>query len=237
MQNEDGNATTPETPRLRIPEEYRRGFAKLIVLEDDPLGELLAAFEEENPTLYYSEFSERVASRVSTVPAEDIDAIVETLVSLYEIRPNVGTQIPEFAELLVEAVERSEDGELQLTNENRDRFKDRLVRLLDVAALDATSKALDVLLEHEHTLHSARIMTDIRPIFGSNTEDPPEAMLINHMLKLSYHDESEEVKEFYVALDTEAVSLLIKTLERANSKAESLKRMLERTRVPYIDAG
>jgi len=235
LQDNYENAATPDTPNLRIPEEYRRGFAKLIALEDDPFRELLAAFEKQNPMLYPFEFAERVSSSVSSIPAEDIETIVETLVSLYELRPSVDTEVLEFVELLVEALERSEVEHLQLPKEQRDGFKDRLIQLLDVTALDATSKALNVLLEHEHTLHSARIMTDLRPIFGPNTEDPPEAMLINHMLKLSYHDESEATKEFYIALDTEAVSKLIETLERATSKAQSLKQLLKSTGVPYID--
>ena len=58
--------------------------------------------------------------------------------------------------------------------------------------------------------------------------------MIVHTLKISYH-EGRRVKEFFVSLDPEQVDELIRVLGRAESKAESLKRMLSATNVPYID--
>lgn len=166
--------------------------------------------------------------------------IIETLVSLHGVRTNWNLAIPELAELVTHASTR--DAGLELADEERERLEGRLALLLEVdsldatsKALDATSKALDVLLESEHTLHDARIITDVRPVFGQNAEKPPTGVMVIHTLKISYHDESEEVKELYVAMGAGDIGALDADLDRANQKAESLRRMLEPTGVSYID--
>lgn len=220
---------------MRIPEEYRSGFAKLIELKDEPFKELLTTLEEERPALYYTEFSARAARKIRAIDPEGVRDIIETLVSLHGVRTNWNLEIPELVEVVSQAVEGDE--ELKVSSAELDGFEGRLISLLEIDSLDATAKALDVLLEHEHTLHDVRIMTDIRPVFGQDVEKPPTGTMIMHVLKISYHDESEEVKEFYVALDARDIEVLDTELERANQKAESLKRMLKSTGVPYIDAG
>lgn len=223
-------------PELRIPERYHAGFAKIIRLEDEPFQELLSVLREEPPALDHEELSARIAPKVSAVSPGDIDDILETLDSLYAARARFALPVAGFAEAVRRAVEQSDAAEPRLPEEDGKRLKERLTRLLDIDALDATRKALDVLLEHEHTLHGARIMTDIRPVFGPSTDDDPTGAVIVHMLKLSYHDESEDVKEIYLALETGDIGILIDIFRRANSKADSLKRVLKRAKVPYIDA-
>lgn len=229
------NGAAPKTPRLRIPEEYRSGLATIAGLSDKLFRGLLAAIEEEHPALYYTEFSARVSRRASDINPSDVRDIIETLVSLNRVWASWNLEMPELAEIVSDAAVKDE--ELKLPVEGRGAFEERLALLLGIDSLEATSKALDVLLEHEHTLHSVRIMTDVRPVFGPNVEEPPIGTMIVHLLKLSYHDESEEVKELYVALDTRDTERLRAELERADQKAESLKRMLGPTGVPYIEAG
>ncbi len=230
-----GNGARRNPPRMRIPEEYRDGLAKLLELPDESFRELLVAIQEERPTLHYADFSARVARKISGIKPNEVQDVIETLVSLYGVRTRWGLEIPELAQIVTQATEW--DWESEFSGEERDSFEGRLVLLLGIDSLDATSKALDVLLEHEHTLHDVRIMTDVRPVFGQNADEPPIGTMVVHMLKISYHDESEEVKEFYVALDAGDTRALSAELERADQKAESLKRMLGPTGVPYIDAG
>lgn len=231
---DDKNGAGQRPQRMRIPEEYRSGLAKIIGFTDDLFRGLLRAIEEERPTLYYTEFSARVARRASGINPSDVRDIIETLVSLHGVRASWNLEIPELTEVVREAIERDE--ELGLSGEERAGFGERLALLLEVDSLDATSKALDVLLEHEHTFHDVRIITDIRPVFGQDAEKSPTGAMIVHVLKISYHDQSEEIKEFYVALDPGNIGALSTEIERANQKADTLKRMLEPTGVPYIDA-
>ena len=108
--------------------------------------------------------------------------------------------------------------------------------MLGVDALDVSARATDLMYEHEHTVHGPiRVLTDVRPIFGSDPEGDPKGVVIAHTLKISYH-EGRQIKEFFVALDSEQLSELAGVLERATLQAESWKRMLSGTGVPPIGA-
>lgn len=235
MNTENENGTTQDPPRIRIPEEYRSGLVKISEFTEESFRKLLVAIEEEPPALHYTEFSGKIARKTSTVGLSNVRDIIETLISLHGVQTNWSLEIPELVELVTQALEREE--ELGLTSEERDKLAKRLILLLELDSLDATSKALDVMLEQEHTLHDVRTLTDVRPVFGHDAETPPTAIMVVHTLKISYHNEGEEVKELYVALSAGEIETLRADLERANQKTESLRQMLEPTGVPYIDAG
>ena len=64
-------------------------------------------------------------------------------------------------------------------------------------------------------------MTDVRPVFGSDTKAPPAAAVLVHMLDLSYQKDGD-IKHLYIAMDSMDIDTLRETLDRAETKAESL---------------
>lgn len=225
-------------PEIRIPEEYERGFFEIRELEEEQASELLAALESEPPTLNRVDSHARVASKVGdAVPRGELDRIMEVLSSLYGLRDSMAVrELSDFAEIVCDAMDASDTEELWFEDgEDRELFKDRLIRLLSVDSLDIAARATDLLYEHEHTIHGpARVLSDIRPIFGPDPEDPPKGAVVVHTLKFNYH-EGRRVQEFFLALDASQVDELIGVLERARSKDGSLKRMIAAADVPSID--
>lgn len=219
---------------LRIPKEHQGGFKKLVgLVENDSVQELLSALREIPPILYGSGLPSKVASRVDTIPRSDIDDVMEVLLPLYLLRARYESSAPDFAEDVCRAMDRSGNEELQLLDKERERFKDCLIELLSVDSINLGVKAQEVLFENEHSFLSARIVTDTRPIFGSDPEDLPEGMVVVHMLKITYRA-GDQRKDFFVALDTADVSALSGVLSRAETKAESLKSLLDATETLYI---
>lgn len=221
---------------VRIPEGYEERFVRLRDLRAETVRELVSALETEPPTLDHYDLGPRIAPLINTLAPHDVDAIVRTLIPLYLLRARTDVPVAEFAEDVLRAMDETDVEALKLFGEDRERFKDHVIRLLSVKPIDIGLKANELLLDHEHTIHSARVLTDIRPVFEADPEDQPKAAVIVHMLKISYHDESDEVKEFYVALDTGDIARLISTLERADAKAESLRASLDNTDMDYIHA-
>lgn len=219
---------------LRIPKQNEAGFKILAALGDDSVQELVSALRKVSPVLYGPDLASRVASEVDTIPRSDVDQIAQVLLPLYLLRERYESSVPEIAEDVCQAMDRSDDEELRLSGEDRDQFKDHLIQLLDIEAVGVGAKALDVLFENQRSYISARIVTELRPIFGPNAEGPPAGALTVHMLKITYQEQGQQ-KEFFVALDTTDVGALSKVLDRADSKAESLKAFLAETEVPYID--
>jgi hypothetical protein len=134
--------------------------------------------------------------------------------------------IDDLSDNLSRAMKRSGKPELNLDKESGERFRQRLKTLLGFPALMAASKAIFLQHEHEHTLCHARIFTDARPIYGDDPQITPSAAAITHMLKLAYHKGNQtEVEEIHIALDKSDLLKLKDLITRAESKADSLRKV------------
>ena len=221
---------------LRVPKRYEGGLAKIRDLSDESTQELMSALPKSPTTINQDSLSSAVASMVDTIAASDVEEMIPALLALYALKNASQLAITDVAEGVARWMEESASDALKSSPEERGAFESRLVELLGVDSLSVLARAGGLLLENEHTLLRARIVTDIRPVFEPNSpEAPPEGAVIVHMLKITYLDDNE-TREFFVALDTNDVSELSKQLERANLKAESLKSILAGTDVRYMDA-
>lgn len=218
---------------LRIPKADEAGLQKLAALDEDSMRGLVAALGKVSPILSRAELAPKIASEVDTIPRSDIDNIVEILLPLYLLQERHDRSVSEIAEDVCRAMDRSDNENLKFSGNKRQRFKGRLIELLGIEAVRVGAKALEMLFENQRSFLNARIVTEVRPIFGSNPEDTPAGALIVHMLKITYREQGED-REFFVALDTTDVGKLSSVLDRADAKAGSLKTYLERTPVSYI---
>ena len=208
---------------LKIPERYRAGFGVLIGLSDQSMEELLGALTTVSSSLAakgHRRLVADIATKVPSIPQSDIRNIVVTIISLYIARADREASVVDFAEDLCRAVERSQDGQLELTKENRDAFKQRLVRLLGFDSFNIGAKAADIGHEYEHSLCSLRILTDMRPVFGDSIGELPAGAVVTHTLKMVYH-QGNQLKEFFVVLDEKQIGILRGLLDRRSEEHTS----------------
>lgn len=218
---------------LIIPEDYETGYAKLIALEDPVAEQFIKALTDAPMVLRPADLAVRLAEQLAgSIEADDVYEIIQTLVSLYPVEEDFETH-EQLAEEICEAIADTDSEILNLPEGKRERFKQRLVKFLDIDSLRVASKANILLHEYEHVVHNARVLTDIRPIFGTNPDAPPKAALIVHTLKINYHD-AEGLKEFYVAMDSDEMDQLMYVLDRADAKSKSLKAVLEAAKLPHV---
>jgi hypothetical protein len=211
---------------LEIPEEYRSGLAKLLALDEKSADALLSALNQAPPTMSTFELSSILAPKVKPMPRDEIEDIADSLVSLYLTNQHHPDLEDELVEDICEAMDDSGSQELKIAENKRDYFKKLLTGLLKAEAIVYPSKAIGVLRDNERMFCNARILTDIRPVFGSDVHIPPRAAVIVHMLNITYH-EGRDLKEFYVGLDTDDVDTLRMVLERADIKAKSIRSVFE----------
>ena len=126
---------------------------------------------------------------------------------------------------LTSAMQASGRSELALSETERIDFEKRLNKLLSVKSLLISSKVERLRLDYAATLHDAKILSDIRPIFDK-PDERPVGCAISHTLEIEYH-ESGEHKEFYVVLDDEDLQKMKRIVQRAEAKAVSLKALLK----------
>jgi hypothetical protein len=223
-----------EALRIRIPERYQSGIAKLIFLPQNAFEELLFVLNETPQSLNLDTIKSNAISHISNIPEGDIGEILSALDSLYYIKNDSSATLEEFSDQVLQAMEETGIRELRLEADLREQFKNRLIRMLSGTLFDIVVKSRDVLYQHERLFGSARVISDIRLVFGESEEGNPKAAVIVHSLKLHYIQNNEH-KEFFVALDDKDIGLLIDELIRAQEQAETLKSTLATANVPYID--
>lgn len=209
-------------PALSIPKSDRAGLSILREMPDDVFNDLVNEIQRSPASI----------PTLRNVSSEDSEQVLNAINSLHRVRAYNQVSPEDFSIDVGEALrERNE-----LRPNEEPKLRERLTRVLNIEALNIAAKAITLHLEHERVFCSARIITDARPVYGKDTKSEPAAMIITHSLKISYHQAGDSgVKEFYVGLGSEDVEELIRVLERAKSKAQSLRSTFDESKVRFID--
>jgi hypothetical protein len=208
-----------------VPERYRAGVSAVLKLSDASFGELVSALQRAPSFANSKELAAWVAPESKSIPPAEATRIIEALTTLYRVRLYLGLSAERTAKDVVGTIRDADEVDLQITDENRASIIDRLSRILALESLNVIeTKARELKDEYEHSFCDVRIFTDVRPVFGSNVADAPEAMLLVYMLRMGYHDSHEgRHREFYLSLDADDLASLKKTIERAETKAKSIQ--------------
>lgn len=215
--------------QLSIPREYRRGFAALLKLKEDQVQELASVLEEGQTLRSRGELQLEMATKVESIERNDLEEVMDTLISLFPLRDNMSASTPVFVDIIADAMSESQDENLAFSDEvSRESFEAKLIRFLKIDYLEVAAKAISLGYEQDHILHgNARVLTDIRPIFTSEPEEPSmRGAMVTYTLKIEYHAGSR-IEETFVNMSTPQIDQLIESLERARSKAKNLKAMLQ----------
>lgn len=213
---------------FKIPKSAEAPLAEFVKLADDQVKQLVEAVCHARPTLLPTQFAQGVAARAG-LSEEKVVEILSMFGGMYIARIDAEKTLEEFVSDLSSALQKSGNEGLQARNWLA--FEQSVKSILACEdSLGITAKALELLMDHEHTLHAARIVTDIRYIFASDPTQRPKAAVIAHMLNLVYH-EIDDLKEIYLALDASDLRHLKSIIERAEAKEANLKAMLEQTGV------
>jgi hypothetical protein len=195
----------------------------------------LKGLREAKPSLTIRDIALQVAP-AAKVSADDMSPILLMLGGMYSFVASRQVTPVEFAKDLVSSIRKGEKAPaLKPADDDWDALQRFLADLLSCEkSLGLSAKALEVLHEHQRFFCDARTLTDLRPIFGANTDAGPEAIVVTHILRLTYH-EDEELKEFHLALAPADLRELKAVIERAEKKAASLRPVVDRMGIPRLE--
>ena len=216
---------------LSIPQRHRSGMQKLVKLSEDSFNQLVTALEGVGPTLFPHELTEQVGSKLTGISSEDVSEIIASIMSLSSHRVHDDSASEELAEQIAHAAK--ETG-IASSDKERDSFKKKLIRFFELSTVYISSKALGILQSNENLFCTCRILTDVRPVFGTDAKEAPVAAVVVHMLDLSYHKDGD-VKHLYIAMDSLDIETLKEALNRAETKAETLKPLIKKAGVAFLD--
>jgi hypothetical protein len=215
---------------VNIPEAALSDLKRIATFDDELFNSFLTAIGQTEPTLTKDQFFKKLSERVKS-PAEDIHVILRTAFALYTIKEKAGLSSEELSEAVVSSSTVSAAADLPL--EQKDKLRSRLALLLGFdKSLGISIKALDVMTEHERTFCSARILSDIRPVFTDKLESA--SAVIIHSLQIGFHQDRKH-HEYYFALDTDDIAKLKSVIERAERKTTALQAILKKAEVRYLE--
>lgn len=212
--------------RFLVPRPFKDVMRQFGALPDDVAGSLLMALDSisaESPSR--AGFVEAVKPFADHLdPAIFVDALVtleasRETISVARVAKDVATS-----------------DELGIPEADRAGFSERLERALVSPGLMALGRAYDVLVEHDRVMTGARILTDLRPIFGDDVREQPVGAVIVHNLKLDTLLDGEN-SAFYVALDVNDLENLKTTIDRALDKSQTLLAWMQKSSLPHVNPG
>lgn len=213
------------SPRLRIPEPYVPGLTAVAALDSQVADELFAAVQTVPHLLTTSRLVEHVSDRVPAL--ENAEDVLDALLSLTTLLPESGDGISELAR------DVAESPDLDLDETTRAGLVRRLEGLLGVDSFVLAARASEIVTEFPKVFHDARILTDLRPVFGPDPTSGPQAALLVATLKLEYHPADGPVSAEFFALDYSDLLRLREIVDRAIAKHTSLRGVIDRMDLPY----
>lgn len=221
--------------KLNIPSRYRAGVSQIRKLDQKTVQEIRnlldRVFANRNlDDVAVAGTDEIATTALAAFPSESVDfkELATALTALYSVKSRKeDLPIEEFVEDVCDSMEALDSAELKLPHADRDRFRENLTTLLKADIFAVVAKANDLKTDDERTFCHARILTDLRPVFGQQVADGPQAMVVVHLLKLGYHQGSDKHQQFYVSLDSDDLEELRKHIDRAEAKAKSLRSVVK----------
>jgi hypothetical protein len=219
---------------IAVPESSHPALKSLVHLSADEFELLLKALNRVTPGGTAEQFSAHAAENAPTIAPSTIKTIVNELFKLTSFKEQLGQTIPDFAKSIADAVLAQQSGSFPFNKTDRDVLSDRLIKLFELKGpLALTAKALDLLTDAQNLFYSSKILTDIRPVFDEKGTAAEAAVMVHHLV-IHYRDTSDH-KDFFVTLDSNDLKQLRAVLDRAERKAETLKPLLKRLELPYLD--
>jgi hypothetical protein len=158
----------------------------------------------------------------------------DTLTALFRMtttRVNAEVSVEQFAEDVTRAMLALPQRSAKF---DAAKFQKRVSMLLAVDALTVSARAYDIEREYPNIFDSARVMTDIRPVFTVTGSELLGGMIV-HNLKILYYS-ATGYQELYVSMDNVDLMVLKKVIERAELKNSVLEATLKRSQIQYFES-
>ncbi|HVA18427.1 MAG TPA: hypothetical protein VMV59_12015 [Candidatus Dormibacteraeota bacterium] len=212
---------------LRVPPLQVESVKKLVELQDVEIAKFLDALTTTGPHYNIYDLSEAVSQRAS-LSRDLVLGVVQVLASLYLTKDAQQAATDTFVDREVSgALKRAGAFSKEQADAQWSKVRNFLMAALSLEdTVGTAAKAGHVLTQHERIFVSARILSDIRPIFHVDISDKPHSAVIVHMLRLIYRNSQGAQFENYFALDSNDIRSLRGIIDRALKKEETLKKLM-----------
>jgi hypothetical protein len=216
---------------FQIPEEDIAPIGILKAMPRASVEAFVKALKTVPPTVDTDEIAQRISSQVPSIPPAELERVLDALYGLYFIRELSGVKRETFLQDFIDGIQNVPV--LAVEAKEVDKLREKFAKLLDIGIFNLLSKAKRLQRDGERLYCDAKIISDIRPVFGAKPTDRPTGAVVTHTLKLGYHEGGEH-KEFHIILDLVDLDLLTSIVNRALAKDTTLRGLLKEMRCPDL---
>jgi hypothetical protein len=196
-------------------ETLQLGIRALSCLEEADFEGLVSGLAETPPAVYLFQLVERIHERQPAVGIGDAWSIVRAIDVLMRTLRDDSIDSSQILELIRPVLAEMDD--LGGAERVEQVLVPRLKVLVSNETLAITSKAQQVFQNQQKLFRSARIMTDIRPVFSDDGPISIRAMMVSHTLSVRYAEDDQE-RTWSLSLDALDLAALKRAIERAQEK-------------------
>ncbi len=209
---------------ISLPKEVASSLLRLSDLSTDVVQQISEALDGLPIS---SNQAKDILAKIESLPdslglGENKASIARTIQSLHMTYAQSESKADKFLRDLSDAVVRATH---QIDEQKRTKLESSVRTLLSIKSLQVAHKSALLQIAYERVFASARIITDVRPVFTEEIDGLASALII-HNLKIEYW-ESGEPKEFYVALDAKDIQSMLNQVERAKLKEIRLRNEID----------
>jgi hypothetical protein len=219
-----------QTYSFGVPRAHRELLADLAQLAEGEYNSLVTALGSPAPPTFRTEadFGGRIEGAVEKWDIDEATQLAIALTSMLQAASSHGIRQERFAKSI------SSSDDLTLDDAHREVLAKRLSELLSLPDVVLSGKALDLATEYERRLHTVRILTDVRPVWGSEPDDEPQGGIVIHQLRLDAFV-GYDTQPYFIALDRTDLERMKDCVDRAIGKADSLAAWFDRMGFGEID--
>jgi hypothetical protein len=101
--------------------------------------------------------------------------------------------------------------------------------------LSTTAVATDLQTQNPRNFQSAKIVTDIRPVFDDEVQARPRGAVIVETLQIQTWTREANIELIFVSMDEQDLTQLREIIDRALFKTKTLRTLLDEQSLPYFE--
>lgn len=222
--------TTNRINLLEIPREEQGLLSSLLKLSGSGIEGLESALNQIQPTLVQDSLISQLKANPNLANVSDLEGILKALIGVASTAYSVGATTDDVVDAAVATIK--DDNVVELSDEDAEALKERLKRLERLHALELIAKGSQLIRASERTFLSAKVYSDLRPIFVGEETQVAGAVIVHQLAVRSLRNGRREYT--YFMLDSSDLAELQEVISRAVKKDKALRDLAACSKVPVL---
>lgn len=222
--------TTKKINLLEVPRDEQGVFASLLRLSGSGIEGLESALNHIQPTLVADALISQLKNNPDLANVQDLDEIIGSLVNLAGTAYSVGATVEETVDAVIASIRN--DDVVELSDEATEELRGSLKRLERTRSLELIAKGSQLIKAGERTFLSAKVYSDLRPIFVGEETQVAGGVIIHQFAVRSMRDGRRE--HTYFTLDSTDLDELQEVISRAVKKDKALRELAACSSTPIL---